>query len=102
MTNQNATEWVIQVFDTGDDELIAERSFGGVDQRGLTALLGFMPTAFATIPLNREMLERLGATDLVTGDNQEAFLELHDNRTRDEREAAADWRSYVGRPSAVS
>jgi hypothetical protein len=102
MTNQNPTEWVIQVFDTHANALIAERSFGAVDQRGLARLLGFMPTAFATIPLDREMLKRLAATDLITGANQEAFLELHDNRTREERETAADWRSDVKGRSAVS
>jgi hypothetical protein len=90
VTNRNPTTWVIQVFSTTDDELIDERRLGDVDQTFLTEVLGFMPTAFASIPLDHDMLERLGAAELVTGDDQEAFLELHDNRTPGERERDAD------------
>jgi hypothetical protein len=87
----NPTMWVIQVFSTSTDELVAERELGSVDQQFLTKVLGSMPTAFASIPLDRDMLERLGADDLVTGGNQEAFLELHDDRTPEERDRNAAW-----------
>lgn len=90
--------WVIQVFSTSNDELVTERQLGNVDQEFLTKALGGVPTAFASIPLNRDMLERLGANDLVTGENQEAFLEFHDDRTPEERKRDAAWWAGSARP----
>jgi hypothetical protein len=91
MTQPSSAMWVIQVFSAANDELVAERELGSVDQYFLTKALGDVPTAFASIPLDRDMLERLGAEDLATGVEQEAFLELHDDRTPQQRKRDAAW-----------
>jgi hypothetical protein len=52
--------WVVRVYDTSD-ELIAEHQLEGVTQAGLERALGFMPSAYASTPLNMAALQNINA-----------------------------------------
>ena len=52
--------WVVRAYNT-DDELVAEHLLEGVTQAGLTRALGFMPSAFASTPLDHAALQNIDA-----------------------------------------
>ena len=51
--------WVLRVYDKDSDEPIAEHELRDVDQVALTRILGFMPSAYLSTPLDRESLVHL-------------------------------------------
>jgi hypothetical protein len=73
--------WVVRVYSTEDDELITEHHLRGVTQPQLARALGFMPSAFASTPLDRAALQNLDAAfpgrlgDASWNGGQEFFLD---------------------------
>lgn len=53
--------WVVRVYNGDNDELVAEHELAGVTQTELTRALGFMPSAYASTPLDRSALQNLDA-----------------------------------------
>lgn len=53
--------WIVRVYNGDDDELVAEHEFPGVTQNELARALGFMPSAYASTPLDRAALQNLDA-----------------------------------------
>jgi hypothetical protein len=47
--------WVLRAYDENSDELVAEHELRAVDQRALTRILGFMPSAFLSTPLSQDL-----------------------------------------------
>lgn len=50
--------WVLRVYDP-DEELAAEHELRDVDQVELTRVLGFMPSAYVSTPLDTDALRQL-------------------------------------------
>jgi hypothetical protein len=50
--------WTLRVYDSENDELVAEHQLPG-DQRGFQRVLGFAPSLYGSTPLDREALRRL-------------------------------------------
>lgn len=87
--------WVIRVYNCDDDELVAKHELRDVSQRDLERVLGFVPTAFASVLLDEEALDRLDSRLRLAGlqserrPDREFVLEFEDNRSREERAAAS-------------
>lgn len=52
--------WIVRAYNT-DDELTAEHPLEGVTQPALARALGFMPSAYASTPLDVAALQNLDA-----------------------------------------
>lgn len=52
--------WIVRAYNA-DDELIAEHPLEGVTQPALARALGFMPSAYASTPLDVAALQNLDA-----------------------------------------
>lgn len=75
--------WIVRAYNTDDDQLIAEHELRGVTQAQIARALGFVPSAYASTPLDLAALQnldgafpgRLGEPGQETWEGREYFLD---------------------------